>query len=258
MDLHLNETPEALSYHSKTQRARVITEGWTAANLYCPTCGAPHLIQFEASRPMADFHCEHCKQQFEQKSIEKKPSHLPRKINGSGYDAMMERLESPDNPHLLLLYHKDGMINNLVLIPKYFITTSIVEKRKPTWPKGRSKEWIGSYIWLEGIPECGKIYIIKDGVPEDPKKVLELYRKTKPLKARDLESTGWLLDVLKCVEKIGTSTFTLSQLYVFESDLKKKHPENRHIKDKIRQQLQELRDKGFIEFKGRGKYRTLF
>ena len=108
------------------------------------------------------------------------------------------------------------------------------------------------------FPECGKIYIIKDGVPEDPKKVLELYRKTKPLKARDLESTGWLLDVLKCVEKIGTSTFTLSQLYVFESDLKKKHPENRHIKDKIRQQLQELRDKGFIEFKGRGKYRTLF
>ena len=65
MDLHLNETPEALLYHSKTQRARVITEGWTAANLYCPTCGAPHLIQFEASRPMADFHCEHCKQQFD-------------------------------------------------------------------------------------------------------------------------------------------------------------------------------------------------
>ena len=206
---------------------------------------------------MADFHCEHCGAEFEQKSFEKKPSHLPRKINGSGYDAMKKRLESPNNPHLLLLFHKDGIINNLVLIPKFFLTTSVVEKRKPTWPKGRSKEWIGSYIWLEGIPECGKIYIIKEGVEEDPKKVLELYRKTEPLKTADLESTGWLLDVLKCVEKIGTSTFTLSQLYDFESELKKKHPGNSHIKDKIRQQLQVLRDKGFIAFDGKGEYRII-
>ena len=257
MDLHLNKTPEALRYHSNTQRARVITEGWTAANLYCPACGAQHLIQYEANRPMADFHCEHCGAEFEQKSFEKKPSHLPRKINGSGYDAMKKRLESPNNPHLLLLFHKDGIINNLVLIPKFFLTTSVVEKRKPTWPKGRSKEWIGSYIWLEGIPECGKIYIIKEGVEEDPKKVLELYRKTEPLKTADLESTGWLLDVLKCVEKIGTSTFTLSQLYDFESELKKKHPGNSHIKDKIRQQLQVLRDKGFIAFDGKGEYRII-
>lgn len=258
MDLHLNETAESLLYHSKTQRARVITEGWTATNLYCPVCGEPHLFQFEASRPVADFYCAHCGAQFEQKSIEKKPSHLPRKILGSGYEAMIKRLESDDNPHLLLLYHKEGKINNLVLIPKYFFTTSIVEKRNPSKPKDRPSEWIGSYIWLEGIPECGKIYIIKDGKEVDKDKVLDLYRKTIPLKTGDLESTGWLLDVLNCVEKIGTSTFTLSQLYVFESNLKKKHPGNRHIKDKIRQQLQILRDKGFIEFNSRGKYRTLF
>lgn len=257
MDLHLNEPPEVILYHSPTQRARVITEGWTAANLYCPICGSPHLIQYEANRPMADFHCECCGAQFEQKSFNKKPSRLPRKINGSGYDAMMKRLKSKDNPHLLLFYHKDGKVNNLVLIPKYFLTTSIVEKRKPTWPKGRSAPWIGSHIWLEGIPECGKIYIIKDGVPQKTDEVLELYRKIEPLKTVDLESAGWLLDVLKFVEKIGTSTFTLSQVYGFESDLMIMHPGNRHIKDKIRQQLQLLRDKGFIEFVGRGKYRTI-
>ena len=253
----MNETPEVLRYHSNTQRARVITEGWTAANLYCPICGAPHLIHYKASRPVADFYCKNCEAQFEQKSFRKKPSRLPKKINGSAYSAMIKRLTSDDNPHLLLLYHKEDKINNLILVPKFFFTTSVVEKRKPTWPKGRSKEWIGSYIWLEGIPECGKIYIIKDGVPEDPKRVLELYRKTRPLKTIDLESTGWLLDVLKCVEKIGTPTFTLSQLYGFESDLKKMHPGNSHIKDTIRQLLQFLRDKGFIEFESRGKYRLL-
>jgi len=30
----------------------------------------------------------------------------------------------------------------------------------------------------------------------------------------------------------------------------------RHIRDKIRQQLQVLRDMGFVEFLGAGKYRT--
>ena len=34
-----------------------------------------------------------------------------------------------------------------------------------------------------------------------------------------------------------------------------KHPDNHHIKDKIRQQLQMLRDNGIIEFIGRGHYR---
>jgi type II restriction enzyme len=37
-----------------------------------------------------------------------------------------------------------------------------------------------------------------------------------------------------------------------------KHPDNRNIKDKIRQQLQYLRDLGLIEFKERGVYRKLW
>ena len=100
--------------------------------------------------------------------------------------------------------------------------------------------------------------LVKNGVEEDLSKVLDLYRKTLPLITGDLESQGWLLDVLKCVEKIPTSPFSLSQVYAFEPDLKKKHPENHHIKDKIRQQLQVLRDKGFIDFVGRGRYNKYF
>ena len=37
-------------------------------------------------------------------------------------------------------------------------------------------------------------------------------------------------------------------------ELARMHPENRHVRDKIRQQLQVLRDKGFLEFVGRGEY----
>ena len=37
---------------------------------------------------------------------------------------------------------------------------------------------------------------------------------------------------------------------------KAKHPANHNVKAKVRQQLQFLRDKGVIEFMGRGQYRV--
>ena len=46
-------------------------------------------------------------------------------------------------------------------------------------------------------------------------------------------------------------------MYSFVDELQVKHPDNNHIPDKIRQQLQFLRDKGFIEFKGNGVYRKI-
>jgi type II restriction enzyme len=35
------------------------------------------------------------------------------------------------------------------------------------------------------------------------------------------------------------------------------HPDNRHVRDKIRQQLHVFRDLGFVEFLGRGRYRCV-
>ena len=40
--------------------------------------------------------------------------------------------------------------------------------------------------------------------------------------------------------------------------LQARHPQNNNIRPKIRQQLQVLRDKGVIEFLGRGLYRKIF
>ena len=53
-------------------------------------------------------------------------------------------------------------------------------------------------------------------------------------------------------------TFTLEQMYRFEEVLANKHPDNHHVKDKIRQQLQMLRNNGIIEFTGRGHYRKVY
>jgi len=45
-------------------------------------------------------------------------------------------------------------------------------------------------------------------------------------------------------------------VYAKEGVIARLHPENRHVRDKIRQQLQVLRDKGLVEFLGRGEYRV--
>lgn len=49
--------------------------------------------------------------------------------------------------------------------------------------------------------------------------------------------------------------FTLADVYRYEDELARLHPRNRHVRDKIRQQLQVLRDLGIVEFLGGGRYR---
>jgi len=44
-------------------------------------------------------------------------------------------------------------------------------------------------------------------------------------------------------------------VYSFEEYLSRLHPENKHIKDKIRQQLQTLRNKNYLDFISKGLYR---
>ena len=64
------------------------------------------------------------------------------------------------------------------------------------------------------------------------------------------------MDILACVERLDT-TFTLKQIYEFVEELSAKHPGNNNVEAKIRQQLQFLRDKGFIEFTARGNYKKI-
>lgn len=75
-------------------------------------------------------------------------------------------------------------------------------------------------------------------------------REQKSVKAR-----GWLLSVMRCVKTLGRPNFTLDEVYGFEPELHRLYPGIRHIRDKVRQQLQVLRDKGYLEFRGRGTYR---
>ncbi|MCX5685151.1 MAG: restriction endonuclease, partial [Planctomycetota bacterium] len=68
------------------------------------------------------------------------------------------------------------------------------------------------------------------------------------------ERRGWIVDVLRIVRSFGERMFTLDEVYAFEESLAATHPENHHVRDKIRQQLQFLRDRGIVRFLGRGRY----
>jgi type II restriction enzyme len=70
-----------------------------------------------------------------------------------------------------------------------------------------------------------------------------------------MEARGWLIEVMKCVENIGRQEFQLDDVYAFEGALSTLYPDNRHVRQKIRQQLQVLRDRGYLDFVVRGSYR---
>lgn len=57
------------------------------------------------------------------------------------------------------------------------------------------------------------------------------------------------------VQSLNKKEFSLQGVYAHAEALGRLHPANRHVRDKIRQQLQVLRDLGLVEFLGRGDYR---
>lgn len=254
MDLTLNQTL-ANGYKSGSQISRIVTEDWMEQNMFCPVCGAPVLIRYAANKPVADFFCNGCKSDFELKSKENKKAQIGHKITAGSYDRMIERITSLRNPHLFVMTYANWSVNNLVLIPNYFFVPDIIEKRTPLKATARRAGWIGCNIEIGNIPENGKIVIIRNGMPVDKQKVIDQYQRTLSLQTPELESRGWMIDVLKCVEKIPTDNFRLDEVYAFVDELQHKHPENNFVKDKIRQQLQYLRDKCFIEFTARGHYK---
>lgn len=154
-------------------------------------------------------------------------------------------------------YTADYQVKDLLLVPKFFFVDSIIEKRKPLAPTAKRAGWIGCNIVFGDIPAQGKLRLIDNQIVSDVSKIVENYAHIKSLQTNNLESRGWLLDVLNCVNAIPDTEFSLQDVYAFVEQLQEKYLDNHNVEAKIRQQLQQLRDKGFIEFTTRGHYRKL-
>jgi len=247
------DTKIAQQYKSASQKVRVLTEAWVDNEVFCPACGR-NVNHYENSRPVADFFCPNCKEDYELKS---KKNTIGNRIVDGAYRTMIERILSDNNPNFFLLNYdwKKFEVLNFFVIPKHFFIPQIIEKRRPLSQAARRAGWVGCNIYLENIPQIGKIFYIKNKKIEPKEEVLKNWNRTLFLRReKEISAKGWLFDVMRCVDKLGKREFALDEIYAFENELSRLHPENKHITDKIRQQLQVLRDKGYIKFISRGNY----
>jgi type II restriction enzyme len=245
---------ERTPFSSEQQNARVWTEAWVAGWMYCPSCGAEKLRPFQNNNPAADFACSECSESFELKS---QRGLFGSKIVDGAYATMSRRIEEKSNPSLLLLqYDREKLeVENLIVVPKHFFTLKTLERRRPLANTARRAGWVGCNILLGEVPVVGRISVVQDQTRRSKELVMEQWRQLAFLKESGVVGRGWLLAVLRCVEIIGRDEFSLTDVYKFEDRLARMYPDNSHVKQKIRQQLQVLRDGGYLDFLGRGQYR---
>lgn len=244
------------TYRSLSQLARILTESWLERNMYCLACDSDVLCPERPGKPVLDFTCPKCGERYQLKS-QKKP--FGGTIANSAYENKVNAIRTGTNPSYLFLQYdfRSRRVVNLFAVPKDFISESAVKKRSPLRISARRAGWVGSTILLRNLPQDARIYVIRDGhiIPEAV--VRHMWERFFFMRDKSVESRGWLVDVLSCVRRVRKETFSLADLYAFEEELRDLHPGNRNIRPKIRQQLQVLRDKGIIDFKGHGVYSAL-
>lgn len=150
MNLFFNQNL-ARQYKSQSQKIRVLTENWVDTQVFCPSCGT-NIENFENNKPVADFYCPKCCEEFELKG---KKESVGNKVLDGAYRTMIERLKSTNNPNFFLLNYKPSNLEviNFFVIPKHFFIPEIIEKRKPLSKTARRAGWVGCNILLKNIPK---------------------------------------------------------------------------------------------------------
>jgi type II restriction enzyme len=253
VDLHL-PTTNLKNYKSGSQRARVSTEPWGEANLYCAACDSPRINSLPTGTHAVDFSCPSCASRYQLKSS---ASRFGNRVIDGAYAAMNRAILSDQTPNLFFLHYKFPQltVESVLLIPRFAFSLSCVEKRKALSSTARRAGYIGCYFVLDRIPPDARIPVVENARPMSSSQVRKAYNKIRSLEELNVEKRGWTLDVLNVVRSLGKQEFVLSEVYAHSNALGKLHPQNRHIDEKIRQQLQVLRDIGLVKFLAPGSYR---
>lgn len=241
----------ALSYKSASQRARVLTESWIPESALCPACGGRYEKTPNNTKAL-DFNCKSCARPFELKSSK---SRFGKKIVDGAYESMISAIREDRQPNLILLnYRLPFSVSNLFILPRRFIVEPMVVARKPLSPSARRAGWVGCNLDLGIIPKSALIPCVVDGVPVPQRKIQESWSATEVFDDCAGTERSWLTVTLGIVESIGSRSFSIQDVYAHEELATRLFPHNRNVKAKLRQQLQLLRDMGFIEFLGNGSY----
>jgi len=177
-------------------------------------------------------------------------------VTDGGYDSMMRKIHEVQAPALMLAhYSPQWCIEGLLAIHPVFLIPEVVRKRgKPHIRPKSGKEYWMCDLNLVFVPQDGRIPLVNNGVVSPSSKVRQLYKESIRFGELSSNKRGWAALVLAAVRKIGKAEFRLDEVYVFEAEMHAAYPQNSHVRDKIRQQMQVLRDLGYVEFVGRGEY----
>jgi type II restriction enzyme len=216
-------------------------------------CDSDELSCSPPNTAAIDYVCPECESSFQLKS----QSHsFGRKINDAAYATMLQKIRSDETPNLVALHYdvSNWRVENAFLVPHFAFSISAIEKRPPLAATARRAGWVGCNILLTEIPPDARIPLVTAGKPTSPAAARKQYAKVRPLEKLNPEMRGWTLDVLNLVRSLHKQNFTLADAYTLEPHLASLHPSNRHVRPKIRQQLQVLRDLSLLTFLGQGHY----
>jgi len=244
------------NYKSASQRARVGTESWGTANFFCPACESPRLRPSPQGTAVIDYVCPSCASEFQLKSQSKV---IGARIVDAAYSEMKRAILEDRTPNLYVLHYDptEWLVRTVILVPHFAFALSAIERRPPLASTARRAGWVGCNIVLDKIPVNARIPVIQDGSVRPEQAVRNDYERLRPLETLKVEKRGWTLDVLQVVQSLKKTEFSLQDVYACADDLARLHPANRHVRPKIRQQLQVLRDLGILTFLGDGSYRLV-
>ncbi len=263
-------------FKSGSQKAGNVTEAWGAENFYCPNCSSPKLDWLAAGTEAIDYRCPKCKFEYQLKS---QRTAIRNSITDGAYGSMIRKIRNDETPNFYFLQYDFATwtVRNLLLVPYFAFPASAIIERPPLAASARRAGWVGCNFDLSRIPADARIEIISTRrrrgdesliknknqrlltspptLITPPAEVRAQFKKVKPLKDISVKERGWTLDVLNGVRSLGKKEFTNTDAYTLAGQLEQLHPDNRHVRDKIRQQLQVLRDAKLLIHIGTGVWR---
>ena len=113
-------------------------------------------------------------------------------------------------------YSREALrVTDFFVVPKHFFVPDIIEKRKPLADTAQRAGWVGCNILIDKVPKQGKISIVSNGQVCNADAVTEKLQKSGRLAFKNLDSRGWILDVLQCINAIPNQIFSLDEVYAW-------------------------------------------
>jgi len=244
----------AVTYKSASQRARVVTEAWAEDNLFCPNCTSQKLTRLKNNARVNDFACPICNFWYQLKSQQ---TSIGNYIPDGAYATMMDAIKNGNAPNFYFMHYDlaTWRVKKLILVPHFAFPASAIMQRKPLSATARRAGWVGCNISLSHIPVEARIVVVDNTVALPTEEVRAKFQLVKPLAMIDIKERNWTLDVLNAIRTLGKNIFTNEDAYTLVPQLKQQHPHNLHIREKIRQKLQVLRETGLLIHVERGRWR---